>query len=146
MTHAIAFGEENVVEHGSGNIFKVVGAIVVGGAVEVGGADALHGIDVREIEIFAAAEHEVLEEVGEAGFTGLFVFGADVIPGVDSDDGSFVVLVNNDGEAIVEDKFGEGNVGDRNTGTFWSASGRFRFWSGGIGLRVSGKEKERREN
>ena len=74
MAHAVAFSEEHVVEHGGGNIFEIIGAVVVGGAVQIGGADALHGVDVSEIEIVAAAEHEVLEEVGEAGFRPAFSF------------------------------------------------------------------------
>ena len=52
MAHAIAFGEENVVEHGGGNVFEIVGAIVVGGAVEVGGADAFHGVDVVTLKFW----------------------------------------------------------------------------------------------
>ena len=42
MAHAVAFGEQNVVEHGGGNVFEIIGAVVVGGAVQVGGADVFH--------------------------------------------------------------------------------------------------------
>ena len=129
MAHAVAFGEEDVVEHGGGNVFEVIGAVVVGGAVEVGGADAFHGVDVGEIEILAAAEHEVLEEMGETGLAGFFVFGADVIPGVDGDDGSFVVFVDDDGETVGEDEFGVGDVGNKNGRAFWCGRGRLGFGS-----------------
>ncbi len=112
MAHAIAFGEEDVVKHGGGNIFKEIGAVVIGGAVEVSGADAFHGIDVGEIEILAAAEHKVLEEMSETGAAGFFVFGADVIPGVDGDDWGFVVFVDEDGETVGENKFGVRDVWD----------------------------------
>ena len=127
VAHAIAFGEQRVIKHGGRDVFEIIGAIVVRGAVEVGGADAFHGVDVGEIEIFAAAEHQVFEEVGETGLAGFFVFGADVIPGVDGDDGSFVVLVDQDGEAVIEDKFGVRNVGN----------GDFR--GGGFGGRGRGR-------
>src|ERR1700756_3885949 len=111
MAHAVAFGEEYVVEHGRGNILKIIGAVAVGGAIQIAGADTFHGVDVGVVEILAAAEHEVLEQVGEAGFAGFFVFRADVVPGVYGDDGRFVIFVNQDGEAVGEHKLGVGNVG-----------------------------------
>src|SRR6266403_3218 len=73
MSHAVAFREKYVIQHRSGNVFKIIGAIGVGGAVQVASADAFHGVDVGVIEIFASAEHEVLEQVSEAGLAGLFV-------------------------------------------------------------------------
>jgi hypothetical protein len=82
--------------------------------------------------------------VCKACFTGRFVFRANVIPGINGDDGGFVVLVDNHGEAVVEDKFCVGDVRDGNAGGFWSGSGRFCFRSG-ISLRVNGNEKEKRE-
>src|SRR5215470_18045074 len=112
MSHAVAFGEQNVVEHRGGNIFEVVGAVGVGGAVEVGGTDTLHGVDVGVVEIFAAAEHEMFKKMGKAGLARFFVFGADVVPGVNGDDGSFVVFVNKNGEAVGEDEFTVRDVGD----------------------------------
>ncbi len=39
MTHAVAFREQHVVEHGGRHIFKIVRAVAVGRAVQVGGAD-----------------------------------------------------------------------------------------------------------
>jgi hypothetical protein len=33
--------------------------------------------------------------MGEAGLPGLLVFGADVIPDIDRDNGSFMVFMNN---------------------------------------------------
>ena len=38
--------------------------------------------------------------MGEAGFAGLLVLRANVIPGVDGHDGRLVIFVNQDGEAI----------------------------------------------
>ncbi len=143
MAHAIAFGKEDIVEHGGRNIFEIVGAIVIGGAVEVGGTDTFHGVDIGIVKILAAGEHEVFEEMGETGFAGLFVFGADVIPGVDGDDGGFVIFVHEDGEAVGEDEFGVGNVGDGDVVAFGGGDGGLRFGSGrGIGLREGGKHGE----
>src|SRR5258706_4120424 len=110
MSHAVAFREKHIVQHGCGNVFKIIGAVAVGGAIQVGGADTFHGIDIGVVEIFAAAEHEVFEEVGEAGFAGLFIFRTDVIPGVYSNDGRFVVLVNHDREAVGQHKLGVRNI------------------------------------
>ena len=50
--------------------------------------------------------------MGETGLAGFLVLGADVIPGIDGDDGSFVVFVDQNGETVAEDKFGVGDVGD----------------------------------
>ena len=49
-----------------------------------------------------AFEHQMLEEVGEAGVSGLLVLGADVIPHVDGDDRAVVILVKEHVEAIRE--------------------------------------------
>ena len=151
MAHAIGFGEEDVVEHGGGNVFEIVGAIVVGGAVEVGGTDAFHSVDVRDVEILRAGEHEVFEEMSETGLAGFLVFGTDVIPGIDGDDGSFVVFVDENGETVAEDKFGVGDVGDGDGVGLGGVDGGLLFgWGsgGGVGLGEGGKrdEEEGEEN
>src|ERR1035441_6796912 len=105
MAHAVGLQPERVIERRGGDILEVVGAVVIGSAVEVGGAYALHGIDVAAVEILAAAEHEVLEEVREAGLAGLLVLRADVVPDADGHDGGLVVFVDDDREAVVEDEF-----------------------------------------
>ena len=56
-----------------------------------------------------------------------------MVPGVDRDDGSFVVFVNEDGEAVREDEFGVGNVGDEDVIGFGCGYGGFGFGSG-VGL------------
>ncbi len=60
--------------------------------------------------VFAAAEHEVLEEMGEAGLAGALVLGAHVVPDIDRDDGRLVVLVDDQGQSVFEDKFLVGNI------------------------------------
>ena len=97
ITHAVGFHPQGVIEGRCGHVFEVVSAVVVGGAVQVGGADFFHGVNVTAGGMFAAAEHQVLEEMREAGFARLFVFRADVVPEVHGDDGRLMVFVDNQG-------------------------------------------------
>jgi ribulose 1,5-bisphosphate synthetase/thiazole synthase len=60
--------------------------------------------------MFAAAEHEVFEQVREPGFARPLVFRADVVPDVDGHDGRFVIFVNHQGEAVREDESLEGDI------------------------------------
>src|SRR5258708_21264697 len=110
MAHAVGFDPQRHVQRVAGHILKKVGAIFGGGAVEVRGADLFH--DFKEspligapLEMFAAGEHEMLEEVGKTGLARLLVFRADMIPEVDRDDGGLVVLMNDEGQPVLQDKF-----------------------------------------
>ncbi len=122
VAHAVGLEPEGVVQGGGGDVFEVVGAIGTGGAVEVCGSDGLHGLDVAFLMVLAAAEHEVLEEMGEAGLAGALVLGAHVVPDVDGDDGRLVVLVDDEGESVFQDEFLVGHIDgaylgvDRRTG------------------------------
>ena len=98
MAHAVGLQKECVIERRGGDVFEKVGTVVVGGAVQVGGAHALHGIDVAAVKVFAAAEHQVLEQVREAGLAGLLVLGPDVVPNVDGHDGGLMIFVNEHGQ------------------------------------------------
>ena len=73
MTHAVALREQRVVEHGSRDVLEIVRAIVVGGAVQVRGPDLLHGVDISMIEVVAAAEHQMLEQMGKSGLARLLI-------------------------------------------------------------------------
>ncbi len=114
MAHAVAFGEEGVVEHRGRHVLEIIGAVGVGGAVQVGGADAFHRRDIGGIEVFAAREHQMFEQVGEAGLAGFFIFRPDVIPGVDRHHGCLVVFMHQHGQAVFQLEHGVGNVGDGN--------------------------------
>ena len=87
-------------------------------------------VDVGVIEVVAAAEHEVLEEMGETGLAGFLVLGADVIPGVHGDDGGLVVFVDENGETVGENELGVGDVGDGDGVGFGGG-----FCGGGFGFR-----------
>ena len=64
------------------------------------------GLDERDVlglgDVPRALEHDVLEEVGEAGLAGDLVLGPDVVPEVDRDDRGEVVLGHDDAQAVVE--------------------------------------------
>ena len=65
---------------------------------------------VAAVVVLRPLEHQVLEEVREAGPAGHFVLGSDVIPDVDRDDRHAVILVDEDVEAVRERVFDERNV------------------------------------
>ncbi len=83
-----------------GQRLEVVGAVEVRRRV----ADAAGALDDAQVlglgDVPAALEHEVLEEVGEAGLAGLLVLGADVVPEVDGHDGRDVVGRHDDAQAV----------------------------------------------
>ncbi len=60
-SHAVRFHPEGVVKRRGGNIFKIIGAVVVGRSVEVGCSDFFHGVNVPARRMFASAKHQVLE-------------------------------------------------------------------------------------
>ncbi len=110
VAHAVRLHPQDEVEGRDRDVLEVVGPVLVGRAVEVGRADLLHGLEVVVVVVLAAVEHQVLEEVGEAGLAGLLVLRADVVPDVEGDDGRLVVLVDDQGQAVVEDEFLVGDV------------------------------------
>ena len=80
-------------------------------------------------------EHEVLEQVREAGAAGHLVLRADVIPDVDRDNRAAVILVNQDVEAVRQSVLCIGDVqggqksrvGFRVLGVLRVIGSRFRF-------------------
>ena len=77
-------------------------------------ADAASTLDEGHVlglrDVAAALEHEVLEEVGEAGLAGLLVLRADVVPEVDRDDRGDPIGSDDDAEAVVEGALAEADV------------------------------------
>ena len=110
MPHAVGFEPERQVERRGGHVDEIVGAIRVGGAVQVGGAGPLERCLELLVVVLAAVEHQVLEEVSEAGPARHLVLRADVVPDVHGDDRRLVVLVHQQGEAVREDEALIGNV------------------------------------
>ena len=105
MAHPVRLHPKQQVQRVLGRILEIIGPIFAGRAVQLGRADFFHGLKVVVVEILAAIEHEMLEEVRESSFAGLLVFRADVIPNVHGHDGGFVVLVHDEREPVFENKF-----------------------------------------
>ena len=88
--------------------FQVIGGegLPIDGLVEGGvGVDLAAGLTNQAHvllggDVFRAAEHEVLEQVGEAGAAGLLVLRADVIPDLEIGDGARTVFGQDDVEAV----------------------------------------------
>ena len=79
---------------------EIVGAVLIGGAVEVGRSDSLQSLEIVVVEVFAAIEHQVFEEVRETGLAGLLIFRAHVIPDVHGDNRRLVVFVHDYRQAV----------------------------------------------
>ena len=73
-------------------------------------------LDERDVlglgDMRGALEHDVLEQVREAGLAGLLVLGSDVVPDVDGDDRREVVLGDDEAQAVGEALVAEGDGGD----------------------------------
>jgi hypothetical protein len=138
MAHAVAFGEQRIVEHRGRHGLEVIGAVGVGGAVQVGRADAFKGRQIGLVEVLAAREHQVFEQVGEAGLAGRLVLGTDVVPGVDGHHRRFMVLVHQHRQAVLQHEFGVGDVRNRDV----DLGGRFGG-GGGNGLDGGGQCRHR---
>ena len=59
-------------------------------------------MEVAVVVVLRALEHQVLEQVREAGAARPLVLGADVIPDVDRDDRAVVILVDDHVEPVGE--------------------------------------------
>src|SRR6267378_4890716 len=105
MPHAVGFHEQRIIQRGCGHILEIVRAVGIGRAVEVRRAHALHRLDVAPLEVFAAAEHQVFEQVCKPGLPRLFVLRAHVIPDVQSYDWRLVIFVYDHGQPVRKHKF-----------------------------------------
>ena len=92
-----------------GTHLPVIGAVGVGRSVERR-PGALQRLEVPAVVVLRALEHQVLEQVREAGVARALVLRTDVIPDVDRDDRAGVIFVEQDVESVVERVLGEGNV------------------------------------
>src|SRR5881296_3425001 len=115
MAHAVGLNPQGNVQSIGGNVLEKIGAVFAGGAVQIRGADPLHGLEEGPLirtpfEMFAAGEHQMLEQVGETGLAGLLILGSNMIPEVDGDDGGFVILMDDQRQTIRQDELFIGNV------------------------------------
>ncbi len=86
IAHAVGLEEEHQLERVGGPVDVVVGTIGVGGAVVVGAGAFEPGVEGPFGHVLRTFEHQVLEQVCEAGAAELLVPRADVVPDVHGDD------------------------------------------------------------
>ena len=104
------FGKQRIIDCRDRHIFEIVGTVFVRGAVQVGCTDTLHGFDVSIANVFASSEHQVLKQVREARFAGLFVLRTDVVPEIHRDDWTRMILVQDHVEPVRERMLAVGDV------------------------------------
>ena len=110
MPHPVAFEEQRAIERGGRHILEIIGAIEAGGAVIVGRADLLQRLEEIARRILAAVEHQMLEEVREAGLPRGLVLRADVVPDAHRNDRRLAVGVHDDAQPVGEGEGLERNV------------------------------------
>ena len=110
VAHAVRFHPQRQVERGGRHVLEIVGAVEAGGAVDAGGADQLEGLEILARVVLGAREHQVLEQVREAGAALGLILGADVVPEIHGDDRRLAIGVHDHPEPVVEREFLEGDV------------------------------------
>ena len=110
VTHPVRLHPQGHVERGFRHVLEIVGAVEVGRAVHVGGADAFERLEVFVVEVLSAVEHQVFEQVGEAGLAGFLVLRADVVPDVDGNDRRLVVFMHDQPQPVGQRVFGVRNL------------------------------------
>ena len=99
IAHPIRFHPQGQFERVGGHHFPVVRTIGIRRAVELG-AGLLERLEVARIVMFGTFEHQVLEQMREAGSATALVLRPDVIPDVDGCDGARVIIVQQHVEAV----------------------------------------------
>ena len=103
VPHPVGLHPQRHVERRRRHDLEVVRPVLVRRPVHAGRADPVEGLEVVVVVVLAAVEHQVLEQVREAGLAGLLVAGADVVPDVHRDDRRLVVLMDDQAQPVVED-------------------------------------------
>jgi hypothetical protein len=140
-SHPVGLEVEGALEAGDGHVLEEVGAIGRSRAVAVVDPQVVHRLAEAVRVVLGAVEEEVLEQVGEPGPAAALVARADVVPDIDRHDRHAVVLVHQQGEAVVEDellvrdaqileidrRLGGGNVGEQGGGQKKERTGDARW-------------------
>ena len=109
VAHAIGFHPQRQL-HGVGrHDLPVVRPVGVGRSVE-DATDLLQRPKVPGVVVLRPFEHQVLEQVRESRAARLLVLRADVVPHVDRDNRTIVILVHDDVEAVWQGLVDEGDV------------------------------------
>ena len=136
VPHAVRFHPQRHFERRGRHDLEVVRAVSARRAVHSRGADAVERLEVVVVEVLAAVEHQVLEQVRELFPAGFFVGGADAVPDVDSDDRGLAILVDDQSQAVVEHVLRVGDVYD-----VLRRGARLRGSTAGIGRDEQAKSK-----
>ncbi len=105
VSHPVGFKEEGERRMFRRDDFVVVRSILACRAVHLG-SDRLETAEVLAVRhVGGALEHQMLEEVCQAGPAGVLVFRSDMIHDFDRDDGNGRIAVEDDREAIGEPEF-----------------------------------------
>jgi hypothetical protein len=82
MAHAVAFHEQRPVERAlARHRLEIIGAVEPGRAVVIGRADLLQVGEIVARQILRAVEHQMLEQMREAGLALGLVLRPDIVPG-----------------------------------------------------------------
>ena len=108
--HAIGLKPEDGVERSLRHGLEIVGAVGVGRAVLVRRADLLRRLEEVVVEMLRAVEHQMFEQVREAGAALGLVLRADMIDEVQRHRRRLGVLMHDQRETVLEHVLGERNV------------------------------------
>ena len=109
--HAVGLQPDHQLQRVAGQLHHVVGPVEVGGSVALGAGVLEHSIELAEREALGLAEHQVLEQMRDAGFAQPLVPGADVEPGLVANDRCAVVDEHEQPEPVVEPESLDRHVG-----------------------------------
>ena len=109
IAHAIGLHPQRPIDGARRHDLPVVGPVGVGRAVEQR-AGLLQRREVALVVMLGPFEHQVLEEMREAGAARPLVLGADVIPDVHGHDRHVMILVDDHVETVGERALGEGKI------------------------------------
>jgi hypothetical protein len=110
VAHAVRLHPQGHVQRRGRHVLEIIGAVGIGGAVLAGGADLLERVEEFARGVLRAVEHQVLEQMGEAGATGGFILAADVVPDVDRHDRCLAVGVHDHPQAVGQGEFLVGDI------------------------------------
>ncbi len=110
VPHAIRLEPQRQIERAHRHVLVIVRTVEPRGAVHLGGAGRLERAEELVVEVLRAIEHEVLEQMREAGAARPLVLAAHVVPHVHGDDRRLVVLVHDHGEPVRQNEFLIGDV------------------------------------
>jgi hypothetical protein len=102
MSHTIGLEPEHGVERILRHRLEIIGAVEPRGRVEIRRTELLQKGSIFVVEVLGPLKHQVLEQMRESGMARNFILRADVIPNIDRDDRRLPILMDDQGEPVVE--------------------------------------------